>query len=555
MLSGMLLSDCDFVAVDLETTGCKPGRNSIIEIGAVRFRADRILERFERLVRPTEPIPRAVEDLTGITTTMVAHAELIDGAIQEFREFAHDAVLVAHNYRFDLSFLDHEADIAWGEPFPRPTIDTLSLMRRLRPEFHRFSLGSLADALGTATTPDHRAGNDAQATAEILQAVLPWVAELGIRTVGELAAFSGLDRQSDLAARLALTRRIPDEPGVYALRGHDGRVIFVGRAKSLRLRTRSYFYPNGGDDALAHEVADITAIRACSQLDAALLERRLIDRHDPPYNPAAHRSREAYVLVVDPGSPYPGLKVAPTPRRRGRMIGPFTSRWAAQILSERIAEVYGLRRCARRLDPRLALTQCDHRDAGSCPAPCVTTPDRGDYAARVDAALAVFANEGPFRAHLTVLQQDAASQARYEDAIRYRDGLRALDRALSTLRTVTEASSRDVILVEEHDGDVVLHLLRGGLRAAVLRGTRETVEPKIARAVERVYYSSAERVDPFSLTPAKLGELLTVASFEAADGHLEVPVTDRTETVARVRRALGLDRRTPRRRHGSPAGA
>jgi DNA polymerase-3 subunit epsilon len=554
MLSARLLADCEFVAVDLETTGCRPGRSSIIEIGAVRFTSTRIIAAFEHLVRPTEPIPHAVEQLTGITATMAAGGGDVDDVVGAFNEFADGAALVAHNYRFDLSFLDHVADELWGEPFHRPAIDTLALAKRLRPDLRRFSLGSLADEYGTPTTPDHRAGKDARATAELLQALLPEVERLGILTVGELAAFCGHDGQNALAQRLRLTRGIPDEPGVYLFRALDGEVIFVGRAKSLRLRTRAYFYPAGGDDELAHEVSDITAVKTASPLDAALLERRLIDRHEPRFNPAAPRSRAAYLIRVDVTSPYPGMRVVPAPRSRGRLIGPFTSRWAAQTLVDRLAEVYGLRRCAKPLNAKLATTPCEYRDSGACPAPCVRRPDQADYAARMEAALSVFDDDAAFRDHLQALQQDAAADGRYEDAIRFRDALRALDRALSTLRAVREAATREVVLVEEHDGEVLLHLVHGGLRGAVMRGPREGIEERIPDALQRVYFSAGPRTEPLGMSPAQIGELLTVASFEDADGHIEIPVTDAEDTLLRIRRALGLERRIPRRRHGAASG-
>jgi excinuclease UvrABC nuclease subunit len=184
----------------------------------------------------------------------------------------------------------------------------------------------------------------------------------------------------------------------------------------------------------------------------------------------------------------------------------------------------------------------------------VRRPDPHDYAARLEAALSVFEDDSSFRAHLQVLQQDAAADGRYEDAIRFRDALRALDRALSTLGSVREAATRDVVLVEEHEGDVLLHLIRGGLRTAVLRGPREAVEEKVPAVLERVYFSETRRTDPLRMSPAQIGELLTVASFEDADGHVEVPVTDAEDTLLRVRRSLGLERRVPRRRHGAVSG-
>lgn len=549
MLSGHLLSDCDFVAVDLETTGCRPGRNSIIEVGAARFNADGVVETFQRLVRPDDTIPRAVEELTGITPAMLVGAPSIDEVIREFRDFAEGAVLVAHNYRFDLSFLDHEAEQAWGEPMHRPTIDTLTLARRLRPDLRRYRLGFLAEEYRTPTTPDHRAGNDALATAELLIALLPDLERLGIVDVGGVSAFCGLSNQTLLAERLRLTTDLPDEAGVYLFRDALGVVIFVGHARSLRTRARQYFYPGAASDRMAGEVASITAVRTPSHLDALLLEHRLVDRHKPRHNPQAHRSRAGYLIKVETTTPYPAMKVVETPRLRGRLIGPFTSKWAALTLVESLRDVYGLRMCSRRLDARLAMTVCAHRDIGDCPAPCVRVPDAAEYAERLNSALGVLQDDGDFRLQLLAGQRRAAREGHYEEAIRYRDGVRALDRALSSLAIVDQAIARDVITVEESDGEVVVSFIRGGLRAAVLRGPRLRIEPKIAATIERVYFSDAPPVDPLRLSSEKIAELLIIASFIEGDAHLEVPVESSAQTITRVRRALGLDRRTPRRRH------
>jgi DNA polymerase-3 subunit epsilon len=555
MLSGNELSTCDFVAVDLETTGCRPGRNSIIELGAVRFNAGGVTSSLERLVHPEDAIPRAVEELTGITTSMVATAPPVDEVMQEFREFANGAVLVAHNYRFDLSFLDHESERLWGVPLHRPVVDTLSVLRRLRPDLKRYSLGSLAAEYELETKPDHRAGNDARATAELLCATLPALSELGIATAGDLVAFGGLSGQQVLADRLKLTNGIPDDPGVYLFRDEKGDVIFVGHARNLRTRTRQYFYPGASTDALAHDVASITAVRTHSQLDALLLEHRLVDRHRPRYNPPAHRSRAGYLIKVDTGSEFPGLRVVEAPRTRGRLIGPFTSKWAATTLLERLQTIYGLRRCARRLDAQLAMTACANRDDGSCPAPCVRKGDSEHYAVCVETAVHALEEPTDFRTRMAKAQRHAAAIGHYEEAIHNRDGLRALDRAMSTITLIREAVGKSSVLVEESEGEAVVSFIRGGLRAAVLRGVREAIESKLEVVVDRVYFSGAGPVDPLRLSPEKIAELVIIASLEDSNAHLELPVTTPEETVARIRRALGLDRRTPRRRHEASSGA
>ena len=548
------LADSTFVAVDLETTGCRPGRNSIIEIGAVRFGIAGDVQSFQRLVRPDENIPYAVEALTGITDAMVRHGSDVSEAVLEFSRFAEGAVLVAHNYTFDLSFLDHELEAVDGRLFQRPVIDTLNLARRLRPNARRYSLSALATELGTPTVPNHRAGSDARATGEILRVLLADVGAFGIRTVEELATFCGLPDQERLTRGLALTRDIPDQPGVFLFRDVQGRVIYVGHAKSLRSRTRQYFYAGSSTDRLAREVASITAVRTPSQLDAALIERRLVDRHRPAFNPAAHRSRAAYLIKVDTGSAFPALRVVEAPRLRGTLIGPFTSRWTALNLVDRLTDEFGLRRCARRLGPRLALTPCGAREAGDCPAPCVTPVDRADYARRLARSLAVFDDAAEFRGLLEARQATAANAGRYEAAIRYRDGLRALERALSARGALREAVAHDAIFVEEHDGDFVVSFIRGGLRAAVLRGDRGRIAPKLPETLRRVFFDSTPPVDLLRLGPEKLGEVLAIASFAAEGVYLEVAVADQARTLSRLRMAMGVDRRLPRRRHGVASG-
>ncbi len=553
MLSGLTLSDCEFVAVDLETTGCTPGRNSIIEIGAVRLRGGHVVSEFSSLVRPTDPLPRAISQLTGITTEMLGAAPSVDEVVSAFRTFAAGAVLVAHNYRFDLGFLDYEAERLWGEPFPRPALDTLSMARRLHPGLPRYSLLHLAERFGATVRPDHRASHDAQAAAQVLQAMLPDLVRGGIVTVGELAAYCGLPHQQALASHLPLTRGMPDRPGVYLLIGQDSSVLYVGRAKNLRSRVRSHFYPVA-DPAhmdLGRSVEGVRSLTVDSPLDGALLEAKLISRYDPPFNHAAVRPRALFFLHIDTTAPFPTVRVLTVRRKRGVHLGPFTSRWAASVLADRLAEVYELRRCGHRLDSRLALRDCEHRGNG-CPAPCVNDVDRLDYAGRARQALSVFdGGEADARARLEGLQSLAAGETRYEDAIRYRDALRALDRALGTLTTLRTASTHDAVLVETFEQGVSVHLVRSGLRAATLRGTAAEIDSRLARAIRRVYFSHASALDLQSLGPAKVAELLTIASFSSGDTHIEVPVTAEAATAVAVRRSLGLDRRRPRRRHAA----
>jgi DNA polymerase-3 subunit epsilon len=552
MLSDLPIMESDFVAVDLETTGCTPGRHGVIEIGAVRISGGRVVGEFASLVRPSDALPRAITQLTGITLDMLAPAPSIDDVLPAFRSFADGAVLVAHNYRFDLGFLDFEAERLWGDPFPRPALDTITLARRLHPALERYSLAHLAVLLGSSVRPDHRAANDARATAEILLSMLPKLIERGLTTVGDLAAFCDLEHQHDLASRLPLTAGVPDSPGIYIFRDAEDRVLFVGRAKSLRQRVRGHFYPGGHAERseLGRLVDSVRAVPAASALDAALLERRLVARHEPPFNPLAQRAHTVYLIHVDSTRPYPGVKVVTSRRKKGTHIGPFTSRWAARTLADRLTELYGLRRCARRLDPVLGSRDCEYRETG-CPAPCVAHVDPADYSLRVAAFLKAFDDPEDARSALSALQIAAATEARYEDAIRYRDALRALDRALGTRGVLRSAAAHDAALIETCEGCSVVHLIRAGQRAGVLRGSLPSIAERLPRALHRVYFSDRPRPDLLDLGPREVAEMLAIAAFSVGDAHVEVPVADERLALAGVKRSLGLERRLPRRRHAA----
>src|SRR6476661_4869088 len=162
----VLLEDATFVVVDLETTGLRPGSSRICEIGAVRVRDFELAEEFELLVDPGVPLGAAISALTGLQDVELRGQPHPAVAVRRFLEFAGDAVLVAHNARFDLGFIDCESERLTGGRLAGPVVDTVGLARRLLAgRTRRAGLGSLAQFFGTEARPCHRALPDAQATA------------------------------------------------------------------------------------------------------------------------------------------------------------------------------------------------------------------------------------------------------------------------------------------------------------------------------------------------------------------------------------------------------
>ncbi len=162
---GQLL-DGTYVVFDIETTGFSPVKNKIIEIGAVKVVNGEIADRFSTFVNPQVPIPFNIEKLTGIKDDMVIEADVIEDVLPRFLEFVGDAVLVAHNASFDMSFIIENAK-RMEIPTDFTYVDTVALARVLLTGQAKYTLDAVAKTLGISLENHHRAVDDAEATAEI----------------------------------------------------------------------------------------------------------------------------------------------------------------------------------------------------------------------------------------------------------------------------------------------------------------------------------------------------------------------------------------------------
>ena len=158
--------DSSYVIFDLETTGFSPELNNIIEIGAVKVKDGKIIDRFSAFVNPKEPIPFRIEQLTGINDGMVINAPGIETVLPEFLDFSKDCVMVAHNADFDTSFIIKKAHLLGLKP-EFTIVDTVSMARILLPQLNRFKLDTVAKALNISLENHHRAVDDAECTAYI----------------------------------------------------------------------------------------------------------------------------------------------------------------------------------------------------------------------------------------------------------------------------------------------------------------------------------------------------------------------------------------------------
>lgn len=325
------LETASFVVFDLETTGLSPARSRIVEIGAQRVEALTLQSSFETLVDPGVPLPAAITSLTGIGPDAVRGAPNADIAVRRFLEFAGESVLVAHNARFDMGFLDNAVERLTGRKVAAPVIDTVALARRvLSGRTTRFGLAPLAHFFGTSVAPCHRALADASATAEILLFLIGLAQERGARTVEDLIDLSA-PRARKLHAKRSLVVDAPTTAGTYLFRDAHGQALYVGRARDLRARLRSYFAGERQRPAVEAALGALARVdwRQCgSELEAALDELQLLRELRPPANARSTRP-DRHVYLRRRGS---GWVSGAEPTTHGPISARALARQAARAL-------------------------------------------------------------------------------------------------------------------------------------------------------------------------------------------------------------------------------
>jgi len=326
------LESATFVVFDLETTGLRPGTCRPCEVGAVRVRGLELEERFQTLANPGARLAPAVAALTGLRDEQLRRAPPVAAAVRRFLAFSGDAVLVAHNARFDMAFLDAETMRLSGRRVAATVVDTVGLARRLLGR-QPANLAALAYRFATDARPCHRALPDAEATAEILLCLIGMAQERGARTVGDLVELAAT-RPRRVHRKRSLAFGAPQRPGVYLFRDAHDQVLYVGRARDLRARLRSYFRSDRQRPAVEAALGALEHVEwriLGSEVEAALEELRLIRELRPPANARSARP-DRYVYLKRRGD---SVVCSATPGE----LGPLTSRRRAQLAARALQGV------------------------------------------------------------------------------------------------------------------------------------------------------------------------------------------------------------------------
>jgi excinuclease ABC subunit C len=236
----------------------------------------------------------------------------------------------------------------------------------------------------------------------------------------------------------AKLRALPDKPGCYLMRDRNGRIIYVGKAASLRKRVQSYFREaavrRGSPKlrSLVNSIADIETIVLHNEAAAILTEGQLIKQYKPRYNVTLRDDKRFLLLRADPSEPLPSFSLVRQARNDGASyFGPYAASAAARTALDFVEKRFGIRKCAPREPDAETYRHCLNDIIRFCSAPCVGRIGRDDYRARFEEACAFLRGRRPgYLEELRATMREAAAQQDYERAAALRDTLLNLERAV-----------------------------------------------------------------------------------------------------------------------------
>ena len=269
--------------------------------------------------------------------------------------------------------------------------------------------------------------------------------------------------------------QLPSSPGVYLMHDESGVIIYVGKARNLRQRVRSYFKASGDSryhvKFLMARVADIDVVLTDTEKEALLLENTLIKQHHPRYNLSLKDDKTYFSLRIDPREEYPRFTVVrKRPRDGARYFGPYSSGAAAREVLRQMIRLFPLRHyplatCMSRRRP------CLYHQIGQCSAPCHGLITSEAYTVLVDGAMLFLEGKGrlliaEFKRRMT----EASESLHYEEAARWRNLLRSIEVTVEKQKVVLSGGDRDVLGYYRDGNRIEIALLF--IRAGVLSGSR-----------------------------------------------------------------------------------
>jgi DNA polymerase-3 subunit epsilon len=358
-----------FAIVDVETTGTSAAYHRIIEIAIVRVERGKVVRRFSTLVDPERYVSPVIEQITGIRNADLEGAPRFAAIAQEVHRLLDGAVFVAHNARFDYSFVKEEF-ARLGRRFSARCLCTVKLSRALHPEHRRHDLSSVIERHAIKCTQRHRAMGDVLAVHSFLELMREEVGEKSWEAVvARLLRTRTLPAQMDRGA----VDDLPSGSGVYLFYGSGGELLYVGKSLNVRDRVLDHF-GSDREQGLCQQVVRVEARETAGELGALLLELQLIKTLHPVYNQASRSTKPLvvawreitrdgyYRLAMTSGEPVP-------PAESHRVMAVFKFRSQANRFLQLAAREFRL--CHKFLGLDASRGACFQYQLHRCPGTCV----------------------------------------------------------------------------------------------------------------------------------------------------------------------------------------
>lgn len=375
------LEEAEFSILDVETTGLSARNNRVIEIGIIKVKNLKIADKFTTLINPGCDIPYFITQFTGIANSDVEYSPSFYDTAEEIEEFIGNSIISGHNLSFDENFLRYEFIRNGFEPLSNLTVCTLKLARKVFPELKSKSLASVTAHLKIKNKDSHRALSDAEATAKVLIKLLKKLSKDGVNTLQQLIEYQASVVPANRLLNLPKgvydsIYSLPDSPGVYYFFNKKGEVIYVGKAKSLKDRVRSYFASTavGKPKRIAKQATKIRTEVTKSEITALLLEAESIKVINPKHNSQLKRYGNKYFIRINKSTKYPKAEISNKFEFDGNdYFGLFISRRKAETVLNIIDKTFALRECNDKEFKKGK--KCFLADIERCTAPCIKQND------------------------------------------------------------------------------------------------------------------------------------------------------------------------------------
>ncbi len=379
-----------YAIVDIETTGGQPSQDAITEIAIIVHDGTQIVDQYSTLINPERPIPFFITQLTGISDEMVREAPRFFEVAKKIVEMTENCIFVAHNARFDYSFLKKQFN-DFGYNYQRKTLCSVRLARKLIPGLPSYSLGKLCKSLNIELIDRHRALGDALATAKLFDLMLKIEdAEITEDAVKEEIKAGILPP----AISKEMIAKLPDATGVYYFHDASGEVIYVGKSKNIRKRIIQHFmvdYKQRKSMEFKNSIVDITYEITGCELVALLYESDLIKKMKPLYNRQQRRSVfSAGIYMREDEKGYLQLYQEKVSEGKTPLIALNNQVHAKNFLYSKVAR-YNL--CQKLCDLYKTSTSCFDYQVHRCKGACVGKESPEEYNKRVKQAVSSFTFE------------------------------------------------------------------------------------------------------------------------------------------------------------------